>query len=59
MGSIVANDTDRVLVEKGTKRVIRQILAMAVCVMVTGTTSYRMSASDERYKKTTASDGPV
>jgi len=51
MGSIVANDTDRVLVEKGTKRVIRQILAMAVCVMVTGTTSYRMSASDERYKK--------
>ena len=51
MGSIVANDTDRVLVEKGTKRVIRQILAMAVCVMITGTTSYRMSASDERYKK--------
>ena len=30
---------------KGTKRVIRQILAMAVCVMITGTTSYTIPAS--------------
>jgi len=51
MGLIIVDDTERVLFGKATKKVIRQILAMVVCVMVIGNADYRMSASDVRYKK--------
>ena len=51
MGLIIVDDTERVLFGKATKKVIRQILAMVVCVMVIGNADYRMSASDVRYKE--------
>ena len=51
MGLIIANDTERVLFEKGTKKVTKQILAMSVCVILIGNTGCQMSAFDERHKK--------
>ena len=49
MGLIIVDDTERVLFGKATKKVIRQILAMVVCVMVIGLSLIHISEPTRPY----------